>query len=199
MDNSLEWAFSGKEEIVERLADHSMSSAPRVSKTDFPLATYRWTHIIDSQGYTQADVGNIPHVPQEEFRETGKVPHPVTGIETSFEECWRQLKPTSITRFPYAFILQSRDGKAFLAQIGGRFQAMRQGGEGEKFAAVRQVWDEENCYWTTQHETSGGISLAKLPFASVVGDVDWTTAAVGDEVQLLSEVFIIRALVKIPT
>lgn len=160
----------------------------------FPVSC-RWTHVIDSNDYPGPDIGNIPLVLKGDFMETGRAPHPESGIETCFEESWRVVEPKFVEKFPFAFILQSHDGKAFFGQVGSIVQAMKASrAEAGAFTARKQRWDDDSTSWKTNFEIGDG--LADLPSVDDVDAARWiSSAAVGDQLTVLGSTFIVRGLV----
>ncbi|OAL30881.1 hypothetical protein AYO20_08574 [Fonsecaea nubica] len=151
LDGSTDWAMAGERLILSQE----------------PL-TCKWTHWIDSRGYTEPDVGSFKPASQStDSIETGSMLHPETNIMTPYEEVWRTLPATFTYRFPSAWILRSVDGKTFLGQLGGDFLALKGGNEGPAgmtgFCARREAWDDTKGAWITKYETGDEQNLQYLP------------------------------------
>ncbi|KAF2673058.1 hypothetical protein BT63DRAFT_466630 [Microthyrium microscopicum] len=187
---ALEWGFAGEEKILNISESH---------------VTYQWTHDIDSQGYTEPDIGSLPVDPVGDFLETGTAPHPETGIVTKFEEAWRALSIPFSTEFPYAWILQSEDGRTFIGKAGGIFQAMRSGTKGPGgmygFCARREVWKGVEMKWIIKQETGHNSALGELKtLARNLGQEEFAwegSSTEGELVNVFGDLYIVRALVHV--
>ena len=218
-DGSLDWGFAGEEQVLETGPHHSMSyqlyfqlEAPPSRSTGVNIATltcaflctakYRWTHIIDSQGYTEPDIGSLPNSASGDFLESGTVPHPETKVPTEFEERWRTVSIPFSEKYPYAWILQSEDGKTFLGQTGGIFQSMTAGSGGQSsFCARRELWDGQRESWVIRYEAGDENSLSHLPHMTPDDNGEtfkWhTSSREGDIVNAFGGRYVIRALSKV--
>ncbi|KIW32408.1 uncharacterized protein PV07_03957 [Cladophialophora immunda] len=151
LDGSIDWAMAGERLILSQE----------------PL-TCKWTHWIDSRGYTEPDIGSFqPASESTDSIETGSMLHPETNTMTPYEEVWRTLSPSFTEHFPSAWILRSVDGRTFLGQLGGDFLALKGGSEGPAgmtgFCARREIWDDGKAEWTTKYEAGDEQNLQDLP------------------------------------
>ncbi|OQV04009.1 hypothetical protein CLAIMM_08963 isoform 1 [Cladophialophora immunda] len=156
LDGSIDWAMAGERLILSQE----------------PL-TCKWTHWIDSRGYTDPDIGSFqPASESTDSIETGSMLHPETNTMTPYEEVWRTLSPSFTEHFPSAWILRSVDGRTFLGQLGGDFLALKGGSEGPAgmtgFCARREIWDDGKAEWTTKYEAGDEQNLQDLPSAPKV-------------------------------
>ncbi|ETI22621.1 hypothetical protein G647_06697 [Cladophialophora carrionii CBS 160.54] len=202
-DGSIEWGMAGERLILSRE----------------PL-TCKWTHWIDSRGYTEPDIGSFHPVdpsvanadPATDTVETGSMLNPETNVETPYEEVWRALRASHSDRFPWAWIVRSMDKRTFLAQVGGDFLALRGGPDGPVgeagFCARRETWDGEQKRWTVVLEAGESNNLPALP--GLVGweakgrgegsgkEPAWTQSAMeGDVVELFGEKYVLCALERV--
>ncbi|KIW66906.1 hypothetical protein, variant [Phialophora macrospora] len=201
-DGSIEWGMAGERIILSRE----------------PL-TCKWTHWIDSRGYTDPDVGSFHPVdpstcatpdtdPATDTVETGSMLNPETNIDTPYEEVWRGLQASSSDRFPWAWIVRSQDGRTFLSQVGGDFLALKGGKDGPVgeagFCARREHWDGAQQCWTVKLEAGERDNLPSLPGMAGNTDTDaskgpaWAQSAKeGDVVELFGEEYVLLALEKL--
>ena len=173
--------------------------------------TCKWTHWIDSRGYTEPDIGSFQPLDSSggsDTLETGSMINPETNVETPYEEVWRSLPASFVDRFGSAWILRSIDKKTFLGRVGGDFLALKGGNEGpvgEKgFCARRESWDGEKHCWTVRREAGDSENLHGLPsMTTSKGKGDETKEAVweqrgkeGDVVDFFGEQYVLCALEK---
>jgi len=163
---TLDWGFAGRV-VIEG------------SKITF-------VHFVDSRNPTDPlsvqDSGHFSILPNGDELETGEMLNPATGRVMAYEEIWRKL-PLLDTAVD-AICLESvgGDGKAFIGQIGQRFQGIFV--QGESVTAVRRIYREgiwEDLYKVGKH-------LEELPCFNNAED-DWKP---GQEVEFQKRVWIVR-------
>ncbi|KAK5449606.1 hypothetical protein LTS15_008681 [Exophiala xenobiotica] len=182
-DGSIDWGMAG-----ERLV---LSQEP---------LTYKWTHWIDSNGYTEPDIGSFkPTSVATDSVEMGSMLNPETNIVTPYEEVWRILPVSSPETFGYAWILRSEDGKTFLGRIGGDFLALKGGQEGpvgqEGFCARRESWDQETSSWRTLYEAGELKNIGSLSKIADCPDFAWEKSSkVGDTVDAFGGKYVVCAI-----
>lgn len=173
------------------------------------LVTCKWTHWIDSRGYTEPDIGSFqPGSESTDSLETGSMLHPETNTMTPYEEVWRTLSVSFTKRFRYAWILRSEDGRTFLGQIGGDFLGLRGGNEGPSgmtgFSARRETWDNAKSDWITKYEAGDEQNLRDLPRSArglqdrAAEEIDWEEGyKEGDVVDVFGARYIVCAIEKL--
>ncbi len=170
--------------------------------------TCKWTHWIDSNGYTEPDVGSFePTSDPNESIETGSMLNPDTNVVTPYEELWRSLTASFTDKFPYAWILRSADKKTFLGRVGGDFIAMKGGDQdpvGQKgFCARRERWNPESGSWTLKYDAGDAQNLPSLPSmaskeAQAQDAFAWQESSKeGDTVKLFGQDYVVLALEKL--
>ncbi|KIV81969.1 hypothetical protein PV11_04115 [Exophiala sideris] len=150
-DGSIDWGMAGERLILSRE----------------PL-TCKWTHWIDSNGYTEPDIGSFePASNPTDSIETGSMLNPETNKITPYEEVWRTLSASLPDVFPTAWIIRSADGKTFLGRVGGDFLGLKGGDDGPSFmngfCARRQTWDDATTTWKTLYEAGDLSRIGNLP------------------------------------
>jgi len=116
------------------------------------------------------------------------------GAVTDYEEVWRTLPPLPCSDCTWAWILQSADGKCFLARVGGGFISMRQSEEG--FGVRCEEW-EEGKGWRSKYAVGsleGVPSLVGCIGVLTEGEVSWK---VGVVVIYQGVKFVVRAFERI--
>ncbi len=171
--------------------------------------TCKWTHWIDSRGYTEPDIGSFqPTSKSTDSIETGSMLDPETNVITPYEELWRTLSASFTERFRFAWIIRSVDGRTFLGRVGGDFLALKGGNEGPVgmagFCARRETWDDGKADWVTKYDAGDEQNLRDLPrMAKDSGDgaakeVKWEESCKeGDVVDAFGAKYIVCAIERV--
>ncbi|KAH6871644.1 hypothetical protein B0T10DRAFT_611192 [Thelonectria olida] len=153
--------------------------------------TCRWTHIIDSLGFTDPDEASFTKLPNGDELEVGetKCPHKNDAM-TAYEEVWRDVTTHENPDEP-SWILRSREGNTFIGRVGNICQANSKGTHG--FSARREDFSKESAEWETSFEEGNTTSIPH------VVDVlkEWktkTTWSVGQSIIVQGTEFSIIAL-----
>jgi len=183
LDGSIDWAMAGERLILSQE----------------PL-TCKWTHWIDSNGYTEPDIGSFqPTSESTDSIETGSMLNPETNAITPYEEVWRTLAASFPDKFHFAWILRSIDDKTFLGRVGGDFIALKGGNEGPSwstgFAARRESWDDGKADWITKYEAGDEQNLRQVPRMATGKDMGWEQGCKkGDVVEVFGAKYIVCAI-----
>lgn len=202
-DGSIDWGMAGERLVLSQEPCKScaaISAEGRWHRADITPVTYKWTHWIDSNGYTEPDVGSFTptSVPTDSV-ETGSMLNPETNTVTPYEEVWRILPVSSPETFGYAWILRSGDGKTFLGRVGGDFLALKGGQEGpvgmKGFCARRETWDQGTASWRTLYEAGDQKNIGSLSKIADCVDSAWEKSSkVGDTVNAFGGEYVVCAI-----
>ena len=110
----------------------------------------KWTHTIDSRGYTDPDIGSFEKLPNGDDLETGTMACPEKdNALTQYEEVWRELP---VPEDAPAWILESGGGddKIFIGRTAGFFMSFRQKQDGT-YSARREDWSESASKWQPKY------------------------------------------------
>lgn len=173
------------------------------------LVTCKWTHWIDSRGYTEPDIGSFePAAKSTDSVETGSMLHPDTNTMTPYEEVWRTLSASFTDKFSFAWVLRSEDGLTFLGRLGGDFIALKGGNEGPGgmtgFCARREFWDDGKAAWVTKYDAGDAQNLPGLPRIADIppvgsgAEINWEKGGkAGDSVDAFGGKYIVCAIEKL--
>ncbi|KUI70742.1 hypothetical protein VM1G_05674 [Cytospora mali] len=140
--DQIDWAFAGT------------SSSSKVTRHDGSQVSHSiFHHWVDSRSKepeTIRDEGDMFSQPDDMMLETGRMVNPATGIETDYEELWRDEEPKSISvGEATCVVFQLQDDS-----IGKRGQFVRLGQYaqgvlqiGNSFTAERWLWDQGQSKW----------------------------------------------------
>ncbi|EXJ77584.1 hypothetical protein A1O3_09811 [Capronia epimyces CBS 606.96] len=190
-DGSIDWGMAGERFIL--------------SEKPF---TCKWTHWIDSNGYTEPDIGSFEPVESPgstDSIETGSMLNPETNIVTPYEEVWRSLPASFGELFTSSWIIRSIDKRTFIGRVGGDYLALKGGSEGpvgmKGFCARRETWEAERGSWTVKYAAGDKENLSTLPSINTYvengqpKEQDWEkTSKEGDVVEVFGEKYIVCAI-----
>ncbi|KAK7416657.1 hypothetical protein QQZ08_011923 [Neonectria magnoliae] len=171
---SIQWSHAGELTILK----------------DEPF-TCRWTHIIDSLGFTDPDEASFTKLPNGDELEVGetKCPHKNDAM-TPYEEVWRDVTAHDKPEEP-SWILRSSEGNTFIGRVGNIYQANTKGGNG--FAARREDFVQGTGEWDISFDSgnSGAIPRVCAVLKELKQKPVWS---VGEKVAIEGQEFSIIAL-----
>ncbi|KAH7121850.1 hypothetical protein B0J13DRAFT_159120 [Dactylonectria estremocensis] len=153
--------------------------------------TCRWSHIIDSLGFTDPDEASFTKLPNGDELEVGETKCPHKNDEmTAYEEVWRDVtahdKPEESS-----WIMRSSEGNTFIGRVGNIYQANSLSADG--FSARREDFGKETKEWNLSFDSGNTASIPRV--ADVLKELSektkWST---GDKVTVGGHEFSIIAL-----
>lgn len=210
-DCSIDWAMAGQRLILSR--EPRASALSRVCHPYFPPSKLsvevksfqrresmltssvkcQWTHLIDSRGYSDPDVGSFTSLPNGDDLETGSMPCPEKGnAMTEYEEVWRDLPIPSSEGFSWIMQSVDRKGTTFVGRVAGYFLAFEQSYDGS-FSAKRQDLDAQSNVWNVTYSIGNGRMplIEECTEASTQFGSQWT---IGDIVPIAGDQYRVVAL-----
>lgn len=121
--------------------------------------TCRWTHIIDSLGFTDPDEASFTKLSNGDELEVGetKCPHKNDAM-TAYEEVWRDVTAHENLSEP-SWILRSKEGNTFIGRVGNLCQGNSKGSHG--FSARREDF-EGSGEWKASFEEGDTSSIPRV-------------------------------------
>ncbi|EFX05964.1 hypothetical protein CMQ_4033 [Grosmannia clavigera kw1407] len=184
-DDSVDWAFAGRREIVSQDPLHC-----------------RWHHIIDSRHIFDPDEGEFENLSNGDSLETGSMSCPEKGgVVTPYEEVWRSIQPTAGLERGWILQREEDDGSktiTFLGRVGSVFFAMKQQPPSGHLTVRREelqtaeAGSDKAPQWVTKYH-SGNATLPSLANAGLLNFPDELTWKVGDEVTIQGQLYTVRA------
>lgn len=154
------------------------------------VATFRWTHIIDSLDLTVPDDAHFVKLPNGDDLEVGTTPAPhLNNVPTDYEEVWRDITDKSPEEL--SWILESSDRTTFIGKVGCIFLAIQK--TTEAFSARRE--DRQAGVWKITFN-SGITGLPSAYQAIEAIESKNNSWAVGQSVTIGGVEFIFRAVSK---
>ncbi|KAI5456892.1 hypothetical protein BGZ63DRAFT_365636 [Mariannaea sp. PMI_226] len=153
--------------------------------------TCRWTHIIDSLGFTDPDEASFTKLPNGDELEVGetKCPHKNDAM-TPYEEVWRDVTSHANPEEP-SWIIRSREGNTFIGRVGNISQANSLGPNG--FSARREDFSRESGQWEATFEGGHATTIPRV--AEVLKEMKQKSSwSIGDSVTIQGIEFSIIAL-----
>jgi hypothetical protein len=194
-DATIQWSRAGERILLQ---SHPRKSclpltgilAPILRLTGL-LATFRWTHIIDSLDLTVPDEAYFKKLPNGDDLEIGTTPCPFKGgVPTNYEEVWRDV--TSTDPGDFCWILQSADGMTFLGRVGSNYLAIQKELNGG-FAARK-----EDCIpsegWQVAFESDAAPNLPLATAAIEAMRQRDSNMAAGDKIDILGRQYVIKGV-----
>lgn len=157
------------------------------------IATFRWTHIIDSLGLIVPDEAYFEKLPNGDDLEIGTTacPHK-NGAMTDYEEVWGDIT-SKLSATELSWILQSKDGRAFLGKVGATYLAMEQATDGA-FAVRREDREASGGDWGVSY-SSGAVDGLPTAIQAIEalekGGQNW---AEGQAVEIGAAEYVFRAV-----
>ncbi|KAJ4393709.1 hypothetical protein N0V93_002924 [Gnomoniopsis smithogilvyi] len=138
---NLDWAIGGTSASTQR----SLPDGTHVSHSVF-------THWVDSrtkEPEKATDEGDMLPQPDGTTLETGRMVNPATGVETDYEELWRDGAPEHVPALAQWTVLRIQDDslqkRGMFVQLGQYAQAVLR--VGDFFTAERWVWNSSQSKW----------------------------------------------------
>lgn len=139
----LDWAIGGTSASTQR----TRPDGSRVSHSVF-------THWVDSRTThpeNATDEGDMLPQPDGTTLETGRMLNPVTGVESDYEELWRDGASEEVPALAKYTVLQlhddTRETRGMFVQLGRYAQAVLR--VGQVFTAERWEWDASLSRWVS--------------------------------------------------
>ncbi|KAH6987152.1 hypothetical protein EDB80DRAFT_731432 [Ilyonectria destructans] len=122
--------------------------------------TCRWTHIIDSLGFTDPDEASFTKLPNGDELEVGetKCPHKNDAM-TAYEEVWRDVTAHEKPEEP-SWILRSSEGNTFIGRVGIIYQANSLDANG--FSARREDFVKDAGEWDISFAAGNAVSIPRV-------------------------------------
>ena len=142
----------------------------------------KFTHEIDSRGYTAPDEGIFTKLPNGDDLETGEMPRPEKDdVVTPYEEIWHEFPAPP--EASVSWILRgdsSEDGTTFLGRLEDAYMAFKKTPQGA-FTALREERDTKTDEWKVKYL----IGSEKLPSMNDVLSCDPDSIAQKSNIDVL--------------
>ncbi|KAI9102558.1 hypothetical protein DFS34DRAFT_398548 [Phlyctochytrium arcticum] len=169
----LDWAMAGQRIVVSKKPEK-----------------VRFTHVIDSTGFTGSDDGDFVELPNGDSLETGTMPCPSrNNTPTAYEEIWRKLPLPDSTQL-VAWVLQSEIGNTFLCRVNRWFLALQQ--DADRFDALREDLVDGNWEAKVAIGEVGTLPSFARDVGVFEGEREWRG---GDVVCIKGQKYVVRAVV----
>lgn len=139
--DQLDWGFAGT------------SSSGKVARPDGSQVSHSvFHHWVDNRSKvpeTISDEGDMFPQPNDVTLETGRMVNPATGVETDYEELWRDEDPSPTVEGIACVVFRIQDDSSgkrgqFL-RLGQYAQGVLQ--DGDTYTAERWMWDQAQSTW----------------------------------------------------
>jgi hypothetical protein len=159
----LDWAIGG-----------TSSSWIRQNDSGAKISHSQWRHWVDSRtAHAEAEVDEADMFPQPDGStlEKGSMTNPATGIETEYEELWRDVEPISTyrehtgkDRRMKCIVLQLQNEKEGIRGMVVRLGQFCQGilREGDTVTVERWEWSETDGWKRTERIGTGNLPCGKI-------------------------------------
>ncbi|KAH7121459.1 hypothetical protein EDB81DRAFT_952215 [Dactylonectria macrodidyma] len=173
-DPSIQWSHAGELTILK----------------EEPF-TCRWSHIIDSLGFTDPDEASFTKLPNGDELEVGETKCPHKNDEmTAYEEVWRDVTAHDRPEEP-SWIMRSSEGNTFIGRVGNIYQANSLSADG--FSARREDFSKETEEWNLSFDAGNATTIPRV--SDVLRELNVKAKwSIGDKVTVGGHEFAIIAL-----
>lgn len=140
--DDIDWAIGG----ASSSAQVTLDDGSQVSRSTFRHWVSSRTKDVDGV----VDVGDmVPGEKEGTTLETGRMLNPATGVDTAYEELWRDEEPEAVSGLPTCCVFRlqddGREERGLFVQLGRHAQSVLR--VGDAFTAERWLWRDSSSRW----------------------------------------------------